>query len=111
MAMAAVKLVAAFSLAVSLTLSPGMACPGGRGATNMQTKFKPGTCASRQNYSTTCCPLIHCKAEDGDCYCDNNCFPNRDCCADVHCVKREYIMQCAHLDLAVITTSTTMSLW
>ena len=94
MAMVAVNLVAAFSLAVSLTLSPGMACPGGRGA-NTQTD---GTCASRQNYSTTCCPLIDCKAEDGNCYCDNSCFNSGDCCVDNHCVKREYIMQCARLD-------------
>ena len=93
--MAAVKLVAAFSLAVSLTFSPGVAYLRGRRA-NTQTD---GTCASRQYYSTTCCPLVDCKAEDGDCYCDNSCFLNRDCCADHHCVNSEYsIMQCACLD-------------
>ena len=84
--MAAVKLVAAFSLAVSLTFSPGVACLRGR-RDNTQID---GTCASRQNYSTTCCPLRDCKAEDGDCYCDTVCIHNRDCCADHHCVESEY---------------------
>ena len=87
MVMAAVKLVAAFSLAVSLTLSPGMACLRGRGANTQAV----GTCASRSDYvPNTCCPLRDCKAADGHCFCDTICTKYGDCCADHHCVKSEY---------------------